>query len=74
MDCSQVYKLLSNDQTNDKMRLVLSKRPKTMEKLYTDEQQSSNNEDNSRLTRINWDDNSNGSNLGAIGGCRTTAL
>lgn len=74
MDCSQVYKLLSIDQSNDRMRLVLSKRPKPMEKLYSDEQQSSNTEDNSRLTRVTWDEKSNGPNLGAIGGCRTTAL
>lgn len=79
MECSQVYKLLSNEQSNkEKMRLVISKSPKYKEKLFSDGSEFENADEN----LLNGNSSSNGSsssetnfqNFAVMSTCRSTAL
>lgn len=73
MECSQVYKLLSNEQSNkDRMRLVISKSPKYKEKLFSDGSEFENGDEG--LFNGFSSSEKNFQNLTAMSACRSTAL
>lgn len=76
MECSQVYKILANESHNDKLKLLISKNPVSMQlqfndSLNIDEQQNgiTNNSSTSSSIQImnrkinnKWETNNNGTN------------
>ncbi len=79
MECSQVYKIFANESHNDKIKLLISKKPRKMQLEFNETTTNNNNNDeqnsnSSSSSNKKWDQDKL-NNLYLNGNsCKTTAL